>query len=63
MRVSAKLLLTLVAATAFSLAQPVKADPAPRGVPTGTVPDGGSTLILLGLGLVGVAIIRGKLSR
>ena len=63
---SSKLLLALAMATAFSFAQPVKAD---RTVDTGpsnidgpvSVPDAGSTLPLLGSALLAVAVLRRKL--
>jgi hypothetical protein len=61
MRTISKLLLALAAATAFSLAQPVEANIGPS--PVVTVPDGGSTISLLGLALLGVAALRRKLNR
>ena len=76
---SSKLLLALAIATAFSFAQPVKADqkaPAARAYfewphhqdsrqPSGVVPvpDAGSTLPLLGSALLAVAVLRRKLNR
>ena len=63
MKTVSKLLLALVAAVAFSLAQPVAANRAPSGLPTtNRVPDGGSTISLLGFALLGVAALRRKLS-
>ena len=59
-----KLLLALAAVAAFSLAQSVEAKPAPSGLPTTvSVPDGGSTISLLGFALLGVAALRWKLNR
>jgi hypothetical protein len=64
MKAFSRVLLVLAAATAFSLAQPVEAKPAAQGVPSAeSVPDGGSTISLLGLALLGVAALRRKLSR
>jgi hypothetical protein len=64
MKSSLKLLLVLTAATAFFVVQPVKASQAFQGGPTMvSVPDGGSTMSLLGLALLGVAALRRKLSR
>jgi VPDSG-CTERM motif len=64
MKSSFTLLLVLTAATIFSLAQPVKAGHVVQGGPTYvTVPDGGSTMSLLGLALLGVAALRSKLGR
>ena len=67
MRIVSKLLLALAAAAAaFSLAQPVGANPAPSGLPTTStvsVPDGGLTISLLGFALLGVAALRWKLNR
>ena len=65
MRTVSKLLLALAAAAAaFSLAQPVEANPAPSGLPTSNnVPDGGLTISLLGFALLGVAALRWKLNR
>jgi hypothetical protein len=65
MKALPKILLALAAATAFSLAQPVEANPGPSGMPTTieSVPDGGSTISLLGLALLGVAALRRKLNR
>ena len=59
-----KLLLAFAAATAFCLAQPVEAAPSAKGGPiVETVPDGGSTISLLGFALLGVAALRRKLNR
>jgi hypothetical protein len=64
MKSSFTLLLVLTAATIFSLAQPVKASHVVQGGPTSvTVPDGGSTMSLLGFALLGVAALRRKLGR
>jgi hypothetical protein len=64
MKSSFTLLLVLTAATVFSLAQPVKASRVVQGGPTyATVPDGGSTMSLLGFALLGVAALRRKLGR
>jgi protein with PEP-CTERM/exosortase system signal len=63
MKFSLKLLLVLAAATAFFLVQAVEAAQIIHGGPTVTVPDGGSTISLLGLALLGVAVLRRKLSR
>jgi protein with PEP-CTERM/exosortase system signal len=58
------ILLALAAATAFSLAQPVEAKPVASGGPTvESVPDGGSTISLLGFALLGMAALRRKLNR
>jgi protein with PEP-CTERM/exosortase system signal len=63
MKSSLKLLLILSAATAFFLVQPVKAERIIQAGPTVvTVPDGGSTISLLGFALLGVAALRRKLS-
>jgi hypothetical protein len=63
---SSKLLLALAIVTAFSFAQPVKAerkvDAGPSHDPV-SVPDTGSTLPLLGSALLAVAVLRRKLSR
>ena len=62
MKSSFTLLLVLTAATAFFVVQPVKASQVFQGGPTYmTVPDGGSTMSLLGLALLGVAALRRKL--
>ena len=67
MRSSLKLLLFLAAATAVFLVQPVKAnrivEAGPNVVsPTSvSVPDGGSTISLLGCALLSVAALRRKL--
>jgi VPDSG-CTERM motif len=64
MKSSLKLLLILGAATAFFVVQPVKAGHVVQGGPTRvSVPDGGSTMSLLGFALLGVAALRRKLSR
>lgn len=64
MKSSFTLLFILTAVTAFFVVQPVKADRVVQGGPTYvTVPDGGSTMSLLGLALLGVAALRRKLSR
>jgi hypothetical protein len=65
---SSKLLLALAIATAFSFAQPVKANPTLQAGPSSAngvvpVPDAGSTLPLLGSALLAVAALRRKLSR
>ncbi len=61
---SSKLLLALAIVTAFSFAQPVKAerkvDAGPSQDPV-SVPDTGSTLPLLGSALLAVAVLRRKL--
>jgi hypothetical protein len=63
---SSKLLLILAAVGAFSLVQPVKADRTVQAGPhverVESVPDGGSTVTLLGIALLGVAALRRKLS-
>jgi hypothetical protein len=65
MKSSPKLLLILAAAAAFSLVQAVKADPVVQAGPSHVehVPDGGPTMSLLGLTLLGLAVLRRKLSR
>jgi hypothetical protein len=64
MKSSSKLFLVLAAATAFFVVQPVKASHVVQGGPTYvTVPDGGSTMPLLGFALLGVAALRRKLGR
>jgi hypothetical protein len=64
MKSSLKLLLFLAAATAVFLVQPVKADQRVEVGPTVvSVPDGGSTISLLGFALLGVAALRRKLNR
>ena len=64
MRTLSKLLLALAAVAVFSLAQSVEAKRAPSGLPTTvSVPDGGSTVSLLGFALLGVAALRRKLNR
>jgi VPDSG-CTERM motif len=63
---STKLLLALAIVAAFSFAQPVnanrKADAGPSFDPV-SVPDTGSTVCLLSFALLGVAVLRRKLSR
>jgi hypothetical protein len=64
MKSSFTLLLVLTAATALFVVQPAKANRAFQGGPSYvTVPDGGSTMSLLGFALLGVAALRRKLSR
>jgi hypothetical protein len=64
MKSSFTLLLVLTVATAFFVVQPVKASQVFQGGPTYvSVPDGGSTMSLLGLALLGVAALRRKLGR
>jgi len=64
MKSSFKLVLILAAATAFFVVQPVKAGHVFQGGPTFVnVPDGGSTISLLGFALLGVAALRRKLGR
>jgi VPDSG-CTERM motif len=64
MKSSLKLLLFLAAATAVFLVQPVKADRLVEAGPTVvSVPDGGSTVSLLGCALLGLAALRRKLGR
>jgi len=64
MKSSFKLVLILAAATAFFVVQPVKAGHVVQGGPTfANVPDGGSTISLLGFALLGVAALRRKLGR
>jgi hypothetical protein len=60
---SSKLLLALGLVIAFSFAQPVKADRHAQAGPTQivSVPDGGTTMSLLGLAFLGVAALRRKL--
>jgi len=65
MRLS-KLLLALAIATAVCFVQPVKAARVAQGGPSyikGTVPDAGSTLVLLGSALLAVGALRRKLRR
>ena len=63
MKALPKILLALTAATAVFLVQPVKADHRVEAGPTVvSVPDGGSTISLLGFALLGVAAFRRKLS-
>jgi VPDSG-CTERM motif len=63
MKSSLKLLLFLAAATAVFLVQPVKANRIIEGGPNvASVPDGGSTISLLGCALLSVAALRRKLS-
>jgi hypothetical protein len=64
MKSSATLLVVMAAVAAFSLVQPAKADHVVQAGPSiVTVPDGGSTISLLGFALLGVAALRCKLSR
>ena len=57
-----KLLLAMAAIAVFSLVQPVKADRVVQAGPTiETVPDSGSTMSMLCLTLLGVAVLRRKL--
>ena len=65
MKTFAKILLALAAASAFSLAQPAEAKSHISGLPSfvESVPDGGSTISLLGLALLVVAALRRKMSR
>jgi hypothetical protein len=57
-------LLLAIACAALSFAQPVKAERKVQAGPTAvSVPDGGSTMSLLGLALLGLAALRRKLSR
>ena len=70
MKAFAKILLALAAASAFSLAQPAEAKRVVSGLPSvesvnvpASVPDGGSTISLLGLALLVVAALRRKMSR
>ena len=63
---SSKFLLALAIVTAFSFVQPVKAVRTVDAGPTYvdgpvSVPDGGSTVSLLGFALLGVAVLRRKL--
>ncbi len=63
---SSKLLLALALATAFSFAQPVKADRNAEAGPSNvngvvSVPDAGSTLALLGFALLAVGALQRKL--
>ena len=63
---SSKLLLALAIATAVCFVQPVKAARVAQGGPSyinGTVPDAGSTLVLLGSALLAVGALRRKLRR
>ena len=61
MRIPLKLLVVLAAATAFFLVQAVEAGQAVQAGPIVTVPDGGSTVSLLGCALLGLAALRRKL--
>jgi hypothetical protein len=63
MKPSLKLLLPLAAATAFFLVPAVEASETVQAGPIANVPDGGSTISLLGLALLGMAALRRKLSR
>jgi hypothetical protein len=57
-----KLLVAMAAVAVFSLLQPVKADRVAQAGPTiETVPDSGSTISMLCLTLLGVAVLRRKL--
>ena len=65
---SSRLLLALAIATAVWFVQPVKADRSAQGGPShinqpASVPDAGSTLVLLGSALLAVGALRRKLSR
>ena len=65
---SSKLLLALAIATAVWFVQPVEAVRTAQGGPTyvngpASVPDAGSTLVLLGSALLAVGALRRKLSR
>ena len=62
MKTSLKLLLILAAVTAFTLVQPVEASQTVQAGPTiESVPDGGTTVSLLGCALLGLAALRRKL--
>ena len=62
MKSSLKLLLFLAVASVVFVVQPVKAAPKVDAGPTiVSVPDGGSTLSLLGFALLGVVALRRKL--
>ena len=64
MKSSLTLLLFLAAVTAVFLVQPVQATHVVQAGPSVvSVPDGGSTISLLGFALLGVAALRRKLSR
>jgi hypothetical protein len=64
MNCSFRLLLVSAAIATFCLVQPVKAERTAQGGPSVfAVPDGGSTISLLGVALLGVAALRRKLSR
>jgi VPDSG-CTERM motif len=55
-------LLLVIAVAAFSLVEPVKADRIIQAGPSVvSVPDGGSTIYLLSLALLGVAVLHRKL--
>ena len=57
-----KLLLAMAAIAVFSLVQPAKADRVAQAGPTiETVPDSGTTISMLCLALVGVAVLGRKL--
>ena len=65
---SSKLLLALAIATAVWFVQPVKADRTVQAGPShinqpASVPDAGSTLVLLGSALLVLGALRRKLSR
>ena len=62
MKTSFKLLLILAAVAAFTLVQPVEASQTVQAGPTvESVPDGGTTVSLLGCALLGLAALRRKL--
>jgi hypothetical protein len=64
MKSSAKLLLVVAAVAALFIVQPARADHFVQAGPSVvTVPDGGSTISLLGFALLGVAALRSKLRR
>ena len=59
-----KLLFVVAAVVALSLVQPMEAARITQGGPTiMSVPDGGSTISLLGFALLGVAALQRKLRR
>ena len=58
-----KLLFVVAAVVALSLVQPVEAARIQGGPTVTSVPDGGSTISLLGFALLGVAALRRKLRR
>jgi hypothetical protein len=64
MKSSTKLLLVVAAVAALSSLQPARAVQKVQAGPSAlTVPDGGSTISLLGFALLGVAALRSKLRR